>query len=165
MSAVSQPGPVAMRALRESDLNAVMAIEVRGYPYPWTRGIFLDCLRAGYPGLAMERDGLLIGYGVLSLAADEAHVLNICIDPLVQSRGLGRQLLRALVRLAADRGAQRVFLEVRPSNTPALALYHSEGFNEIGRRPRYYPAAQGREDALVMAIELGDGELETMPPL
>lgn len=165
MSAVSQPGPVAMRALRESDLNAVMAIEVRGYPYPWTRGIFLDCLRAGYPGLAMERDGLLIGYGVLSLAADEAHVLNICIDPLVQSRGLGRQLLRALVRLAADRGAQRVFLEVRPSNTPALALYHSEGFNEIGRRPRYYPAAQGREDALVMAIELVNGELETMPPL
>lgn len=165
MSAVSQPGPVAMRALRESDLNAVMAIEVRGYPYPWTRGIFLDCLRAGYPGLAMERDGLLIGYGVLSLAADEAHVLNICIDPLVQSRGLGRQLLRALVRLASDRGAQRVFLEVRPSNTPALALYHSEGFNEIGRRPRYYPAAQGREDALVMAIELVDGELETMPPL
>nr|WP_219633459.1 ribosomal protein S18-alanine N-acetyltransferase [Stenotrophomonas maltophilia] len=154
-----------MRALRESDLNAVMAIELRGYPFPWTRGIFIDCLRAGYPGLAMERDGLLVGYGVLSIAADEAHVLNICIDPLAQSRGLGRQLLRALVRLAADRGAQRVFLEVRPSNTPALALYHSEGFNEIGRRPRYYPAAQGREDAVVMAIELVDGDLQAMPPL
>nr|WP_219628612.1 ribosomal protein S18-alanine N-acetyltransferase [Stenotrophomonas maltophilia] len=154
-----------MRALRESDLNAVMAIELRGYPFPWTRGIFIDCLRAGYPGLAMERDGLLIGYGVLSIAADEAHVLNICIDPLAQSRGLGRQLLRALVQLAADRGAQRVFLEVRPSNTPALALYHSEGFNEIGRRPRYYPAAQGREDAVVMAIELVDGDLQVMPPL
>jgi ribosomal-protein-alanine N-acetyltransferase len=165
MSAVSQPGPVSLRALRESDLNAVMAIEVRGYPFPWTRGIFIDCLRAGYPGLAMERDGLLIGYGVLSIAADEAHVLNICIDPLAQSRGLGRQLLRALVQLAADRGAQRVFLEVRPSNTPALALYHSEGFNEIGRRPRYYPAAQGREDAVVMAIELVDGDLQAMPPL
>lgn len=165
MSAVAQPGPVSLRALRESDLNAVMAIEVRGYPYPWTRGIFLDCLRAGYPGLAMERDGLLIGYGVLSIAADEAHVLNICIDPLAQSRGLGRQLLRALVRLAADRGAQRVFLEVRPSNTPAVALYHSEGFNEIGRRPRYYPAAQGREDALVLAIELIDDDLQAMPPL
>lgn len=165
MSAVAQPGPVSLRALRESDLNAVMAIEVRGYPYPWTRGIFLDCLRAGYPGLAMERDGLLIGYGVLSIAADEAHVLNICIDPLAQSHGLGRQLLRALVRLAADRGAQRVFLEVRPSNTPAVALYHSEGFNEIGRRPRYYPAAQGREDALVLAIELIDDDLQAMPPL
>ncbi|UXB36718.1 ribosomal protein S18-alanine N-acetyltransferase [Stenotrophomonas maltophilia] len=165
MSAVTRPGPVSLRALRESDLNAVMAIELRGYPFPWTRGIFIDCLRAGYPGLAMERDGLLVGYGVLSIAADEAHVLNICIDPLAQSRGLGRQLLRALVQLAADRGAQRVFLEVRPSNTPALALYHSEGFNEIGRRPRYYPAAQGREDAVVMAIELVDGELQAMPPL
>ncbi|MCU1066743.1 ribosomal protein S18-alanine N-acetyltransferase [Stenotrophomonas maltophilia] len=165
MSAVTRPGPVSLRALRESDLNAVMAIELRGYPFPWTRGIFIDCLRAGYPGLAIERDGLLIGYGVLSIAADEAHVLNICIDPLAQSRGLGRQLLRALVQLAADRGAQRVFLEVRPSNTPALALYHSEGFNEIGRRPRYYPAAQGREDAVVMAIELVDGDLQVMPPL
>ncbi|MCU1063007.1 ribosomal protein S18-alanine N-acetyltransferase [Stenotrophomonas maltophilia] len=165
MSAVSQPGPVSLRALRESDLNAVMAIEVRGYPFPWTRGIFVDCLRAGYPGLAMERDGQLIGYGVLSIAADEAHVLNICIDPLAQSRGLGRQLLRALVQLAGNRGAHRVFLEVRPSNTSALALYHSEGFNEIGRRPRYYPAAQGREDAVVMAIELVDGDLQAMPPL
>ncbi len=165
MSAVTRPGPVSLRALRESDLNAVMAIELRGYPFPWTRGIFIDCLRAGYPGLAMERDGLLVGYGVLSIAADEAHVLNICIAPLAQSRGLGRQLLRALVQLAADRGAQRVFLEVRPSNTPALALYHSEGFNEIGRRPRYYPAAQGREDAVVMAIELVDGDLQEMPPL
>lgn len=165
MSAVAQPGPVSLRALRENDLNAVMAIEVRGYPYPWTRGIFLDCLRAGYPGLAMEQDGLLIGYSVLSLAADEAHVLNICIDPLVQSRGLGRQLLRALVEMARNRGAQRVFLEVRPSNTPALRLYHSEGFNEIGRRPRYYPAAQGREDALVMAIELVADDVQVMPPL
>lgn len=165
MSAVTRPGPVSLRALRESDLNAVMAIELRGYPFPWTRGIFIDCLRAGYPGLAMERDGLLVGYGVLSIAADEAHVLNICIDPLAQSRGLGRQLLRAMVQLAADRGAQRVFLEVRPSNTPALALYHSEGFNEIGRRPRYYPAAQGREDAVVMAIELVDGDLQVMPLL
>ena len=165
MSAVTRPGPVSLRALRESDLNAVMAIELRGYPFPWTRGIFIDCLRAGYPGLATERDGLLVGYGVLSIAADAAHVLNICIDPLAQSRGLGRQLLRALVQLAADRGAQRVFLEVRPSNTPALALYHSEGFNEIGRRPRYYPAAQGREDAVVMAIELVDGDLQEMPPL
>ncbi|MHC1654835.1 ribosomal protein S18-alanine N-acetyltransferase [Stenotrophomonas maltophilia] len=165
MSAVRQPGAVSLRALRETDLNAVMEIELRGYPFPWTRGIFVDCLRAGYPGLAMERDGQLIGYGVLSIAADEAHVLNVCIDPSTQSRGLGRQLLRALVQLARDRGAQRVFLEVRPSNTPALALYHSEGFNEIGRRPRYYPAAHGREDALVMAIELVDGDLQAMPPL
>lgn len=165
MSAVARPVQASVRALRESDLNAVMVIEERGYPYPWTRGIFLDCLRAGYPGLAMEEDGLLVGYALLSIAADEAHLLNICVDPLNQSRGRGRQLLRAIVGLARDRGVQRVFLEVRPTNTPALSLYHSEGFNEIGRRPRYYPAADGREDALVMAIELVADEIDRMPPL
>ncbi|MFK3846292.1 MULTISPECIES: ribosomal protein S18-alanine N-acetyltransferase [Stenotrophomonas] len=165
MSAVARPVQASVRALRESDLNAVMVIEERGYPYPWTRGIFLDCLRAGYPGLAMEEDGLLVGYALLSIAADEAHLLNICVDPLNQSRGRGRQLLRAIVGLARDRGVQRVFLEVRPTNTPALSLYHSEGFNEIGRRPRYYPAADGREDALVMAIELVADDIDRMPPL
>jgi len=165
MSAVARPVQASVRALRESDLNAVMVIEERGYPYPWTRGIFLDCLRAGYPGLAMEEDGLLVGYALLSIAADEAHLLNICVDPLNQSRGRGRQLLRAIVGLARDRGVQRVFLEVRPTNTPALSLYHSEGFNEIGRRPRYYPSADGREDALVMAIELVADDIDRMPPL
>ncbi len=113
----------------------------------------------------MENDGVLVGYGVLSIAADEAHVLNVCIDPYSQTRGLGRRLFRALVKLARDHGAQRVFLEVRPSNTPAVALYHSEGFNEIGRRPRYYPAKDGREDALVMAMELVDDDITVMPPL
>jgi ribosomal-protein-alanine N-acetyltransferase len=102
---------------------------------------------------------------MLSLAADEAHVLNVCVDPLVQSRGHGRRLLRELVRVARQRGAVRVFLEVRPSNAPAIALYHSEGFNEIGRRPRYYPADNGREDALVMAMELVDEDIARMPPL
>ena len=165
MSAVAHPAQASVRALRQSDLNAVMVIEERGYPYPWTRGIFLDCLRAGYPGLAMEEEGLLVGYALLSIAADEAHLLNICVDPLNQSRGRGRQLLRAIVGLARDRGVQRVFLEVRPTNTPALSLYHSEGFNEIGRRPRYYPAADGREDALVMAIELVADDIDRMPPL
>jgi len=165
MSAAGRTARAALRPLRESDLNAVMAIEVRGYPYPWTRGIFIDCLRAGYPGLAMEQDGLLVGYALLSIAADEAHLLNICVDPLSQTRGLGRQLLRAMVALARDRRAQRIFLEVRPSNTPALGLYESEGFNEIGRRPRYYPAADGREDALVMAMELIDDDVQVMPPL
>ena len=155
MSAVSnRPFAPTLRVMRESDLDAVMEIEKRAYPFPWTHGIFRDCLHAGYPGRVMEAGGVIIGYGVLSLAADEAHVLNVCIDPLHQSHGHGRGLLRALVQLACARGARRIFLEVRPSNTPAVALYHSEGFNEIGRRPRYYPAEHGREDALVMAMEL-----------
>jgi [ribosomal protein S18]-alanine N-acetyltransferase len=154
MSAVDAAAPLAFRALREGDLDRVMEVERRAYPFPWTRGIFRDCLQAGYPGLVLEQDGAIVGYGVVSLAADEAHILNVCVDPQQQSRGHGRRLLRALVKLACDRGAHRVFLEVRPSNVNAIALYHSEGFNEIGRRPRYYPAQQGREDALVMAIEL-----------
>lgn len=165
MSSVTAVAATSLRALHEGDLDAVMEIELRGYPFPWTRGIFQDCLRAGYPSLALEQGGVLVGYALISVAADEAHLLNICIDPLVQSRGLGRHLLRAMVALARRHRASRIFLEVRPSNAPALALYHDEGFNEIGRRPRYYPTVDGREDALVMAIELVDGAIERMPPL
>jgi ribosomal-protein-alanine N-acetyltransferase len=143
-----------LRAMREGDLDAVMAIEKRAYPFPWTRGIFRDCLRAGYPAGVLEQDGAVLGYAVLSIAAGEAHILNLCAAPEVQREGHGRRLLRALLLQARGRGAQRVFLEVRPSNPAAIALYDAEGFNEIGRRPRYYPAANGREDAIVMALEL-----------
>lgn len=143
-----------LRVMAEADLDAVMRIEVRAYPFPWTHGIFRDCLRAGYPAWVLELDGALIGYGMLSVAADEAHILNVCAAPEVQGRGHGRRLLRALVQQARMRGAQRLFLEVRPSNPHAMALYLAEGFNEIGRRPRYYPAHDGREDAIVMAMEL-----------
>lgn len=147
--------PTALRPMREDDLDAVMAIELRAYPFPWSRGIFRDCLRAGYPAWVLQReDDELIGYGVLSIAADEAHVLNLCTAFQVQGRGHGRRLLLALLRVARSRGVQRVFLEVRPSNGAAIALYASEGFSEIGRRPRYYPAHAGREDAVVMALEL-----------
>lgn len=147
------PSP-ALRPMRDSDLEAILAIEQRAYPFPWTRGIFRDCLKAQYPAWVLLEHGLVIGYGILSCAADEAHVLNVCVAPERQKRGYGRFLLRALVSAARNMGAQRVFLEVRPSNPVAIALYHTEGFNEIGRRPRYYPARDGREDALVMAMEL-----------
>jgi ribosomal-protein-alanine N-acetyltransferase len=146
--------PASLRPMREADLDAVMAIELRAYPCPGTRGIFRDCLLADYPARVLVQDGEIIGYGMLSVAADEAHVLNVCAAPEVQGCGHGRRLLRALLQLARGRGVQRVFLEVRPSNPTAIALYHAEGFNEIGRRPRYYPAKQGREDAIVMAMEL-----------
>jgi ribosomal-protein-alanine N-acetyltransferase len=148
------PVPASLRPMRDSDLDAVLAIEQRAYAFPWTRGIFRDCLRADYPAWVLERDRTLIGYGVLSVAADEAHVLNVCAAPDVQGQGHGKRMLRALLQVARGRGARRVFLEVRPSNHNAIALYHAEGFNEIGRRPRYYPAANGREDAIVMAMEL-----------
>lgn len=158
MSAVvaGEAAPVArLRVMREDDLDAVMQVELRAYPFPWSRGIFRDCLRAGYPAWILEKqDGSLLGYGVLSVAADEAHILNLCAAPEVQGRGHGRRLLRALVQQAGMRGARRLFLEVRPSNPTAIALYEAEGFHEIGRRPRYYPAHAGREDAIVMALEL-----------
>ncbi|TWI02944.1 ribosomal-protein-alanine N-acetyltransferase [Luteimonas cucumeris] len=144
----------SLRPMREDDLDTVIAIEQRAYPFPWTRGILRDCLRADYPAWVLLQDEAIIGYGVLSIAADEAHILNICTAPEAQGRGHGRRLLRALLQLARGRGVRRMFLEVRPSNPHAIALYHDEGFNEIGRRPRYYPARDGREDAIVMAMEL-----------
>ena len=154
-----------LRPMRESDLDAVIAIEIRAYAFPWTRGIFRDCLHAGHAMWVLEREGALLGYGVLGIAAGEAHVLNLCVAPEAEGHGHGRHLLRALLKTARDHRVQRVFLEVRPSNPQAIALYHSEGFNEIGRRPRYYPAVQGREDAIVMAMELVAGDVEKMPPL
>uniref|UniRef100_A0A0U1PBG9 [Ribosomal protein bS18]-alanine N-acetyltransferase n=1 Tax=Mizugakiibacter sediminis TaxID=1475481 RepID=A0A0U1PBG9_9GAMM len=103
----------------------------------------------------MLADGTrVIGYGILSVAAGEAHVLNVCVTPAEQGRGHGRRLLQRLIDLARWHGAERVFLEVRPSNAHAIAMYERAGFNEIGRRPNYYPAARGREDAIVMAMEL-----------
>lgn len=140
--------------MRQADVPQVTAIEVRAYAFPWTAGIFRDCLSAGHHcWIADSVDGPL-GYGVLSIGADEAHLLNLCVDPRLQGRGLGRRLLRRMVDLARWHMADRIFLEVRPSNPQAIALYHDEGFNEIGRRPRYYPAKGGREDAIVMALEL-----------
>ena len=154
-----------LRAMRESDLDTILAIEQRAYPFPWTRGIFRDCLHAGYPMWLQERDGEIVGYGVLSIGVEEAHVLNLCTAPGNEGQGLGRRMLQALLRVARGFGSQRVFLEVRPSNPHAIALYHDEGFNEIGRRPRYYPAHAGREDAIVMAMELLPDDLARMPSL
>ena len=154
----AESAPTSLRPMREADLDVVVAIEHRAYDFPWSRGIFRDCLVAEYPAWVLVQEGAIVGYGVLSIAADEAHVLNVCTDPERQGRGHGRRMLRALLQVARGRGARRVFLEVRPSNAHAIALYHDEGFNEIGRRPRYYPAHGGREDALVMAMELLGGE-------
>ncbi len=143
-----------LRPMRASDLEAVNAIEQVAYPYPWTRAIFADCLAAQYPAWVLEGEGRLLGYALLSIAVGESHLLNLCVAPAAQRMGHGRRLLRAMLRLARAQGAERMFLEVRPSNPGAISLYHDEGFNEIGRRARYYPAREGREDAIVMALEL-----------
>ncbi len=143
-----------LRPMREVDLDAVHALECRAYEFPWSLGTFRDCLRANYSCWVLQHEEQLIGYFLLSVAAGEAHVLNICVDPRLQGQGLGRVMMGNLLKLARQHRAERVFLEVRPSNPPAIHLYESLGFNEIGRRPRYYPSRDGREDALVMAMEL-----------
>lgn len=154
MVAILKSGLPEMRPLRAEEVPQVAALEARAYEFPWSEGIFRDCLRAGYNCWALVREDVIIGYGVLSVAAGEAHVLNVCVSPDVQGQGHGRRLMRRLIDLARWHRAERVFLEVRPSNPRAIQLYHSLGFNEIGRRPNYYPAAKGREDAIVMALEL-----------
>jgi ribosomal-protein-alanine N-acetyltransferase len=144
------------RQIKQADVDAVMAVELQCYPFPWTAGIFRDCLYAGHECWMLEGKQGIIGYFVLSCAAGEGHLLNVCVAPQHQGRGNGRRLLRQVLEVARWHRLQRVFLEVRPSNPHAKALYESEGFNEIGRRPNYYPAVKGREDGIVMAIELMD---------
>lgn len=155
MVAVVKDSYPALRPMREEDLDEVARIEGEAYEFPWTLGIFRDCMRAGYGCWVLSRPaGEIVGYGVLSVAAGEAHVLNVCVDTKEQSKGHGRRMMKRLIDLARWHQANRIFLEVRPSNPRAIALYHDLGFNEIGRRPNYYPARQGREDAVVMAMEL-----------
>ena len=142
------------RPMQPDDLEAVAAIELAAYPFPWTHGIFSDCLKAGYDCWVLARPGEIIGYGILSAAAREAHILNVCVAPSEQRKGYGRRIVLRLIDLARWHRAERVFLEVRPSNPRAITLYDAMGFNEIGRRPNYYPAKRSREDAIVMAMEL-----------
>ena len=138
-----------------ADVPEVLSIERCAHPFPWTDGILRDCLRAGYycPVLAVPH-GSLQAYAVMMAASDEAHLLNLCVRPELQGRGLAHRVLTHLLTWAADTAIKTVFLEVRPSNAAALRVYAAHGFCEIGLRAGYYPAAQGREDALVMAKEL-----------
>lgn len=154
MVAVVAPSLPVIRAMRREDLTQVAAIEASAYEFPWSPGIFRDCLQAGHGCWVLGDDGGVIGYGILSAAAGEAHVLNLCVAPAHQGQGHGRRLLRRLLDTARWHGAERVFLEVRPSNPAAQVLYETSGFNEIARRPNYYPTARGREDAIVMALEM-----------
>lgn len=155
MNAIVKPQVPHVRPMRVEDLPEVLAIEVRAYEFPWTDGVFRDCFKAGYSLWVLESVVGILGYGVLSAAAQEAHVLNLCVAPDYQGQGHGRRLINRLVDLARWHQVERVFLEVRPSNHSAIALYHRSGFCEIGNRPNYYPARNGRrEDAVVMAREL-----------
>jgi ribosomal-protein-alanine N-acetyltransferase len=153
MSAILKP-VIELRPMAEADLAAVMAVENDIYPFPWTQGNFRDSLAAGYSCWTYVRDGDLIGYAVVMLAADEAHLLNLSIAGAGQRQGYGSRLLRWLCEFSRGRGAQRMFLEVRPSNLAGLQLYERYGFQRAGLRRDYYPAAHGREDALILSLPL-----------
>lgn len=140
--------------MRFDDVEPVLAIEQKIYAFPWTHGNFHDSLSAGYSCWIYDFCDCPIGYGILMMAAGEAHLLNLGIAHDWQGQGLGRKFLRHLIRLAQMDHADTMFLEVRPSNDKAIQLYLSEGFNEIGLRRNYYPATNGREDAILMGLAL-----------
>lgn len=141
--------------MAQSDLPQVAALERGSYAFPWNDQIFADCLRVGYHCVVVETASGIAGYGVLSMGAGEAHVLNLCIAEALRRHGTGRALLLAMLHQARDRGLRDAFLEVRRSNRAAIALYHGLGFECVGTRRGYYQAEGGREDALVYRLELG----------
>ena len=143
------------RRMAATDLDTVIAIEEGIYTHPWTRGNFLDSIHGGHHCWIAELRGVAVGYSIAAVAAGEAHLLNLSIAAVWQRRGLGSELLRFMLKLVRDYGAQRAFLEVRPSNTAARRLYACAGFSEIGVRRDYYPAHEGREDALVFERAIG----------
>jgi ribosomal-protein-alanine N-acetyltransferase len=145
---------VVIRTMVETDVASVVAIERAAYQFPWSEGIFRDCLRVGYVCRVAVSEKEVVGYGVMSVGAGEAHILNLCIDAPFRCRGVGRRMLEYLVDRARAAGMSEAFLEVRPSNTAAIRLYQSMGFEQVGIRRGYYQAVGGREDASVLKLVL-----------
>lgn len=141
-----------------TDLDEVVAMELRSYPFPWTYGVFVDSLNAGYRAWVVresgDESGAIVGYALMMVVLDEVHLLNITVAPERQGQGLGRTMLTHALNDAGSLGCQFMFLEVRPSNTNALEMYRRFGFIVIGERRGYYPAPLGREDAIVMSCEI-----------
>jgi ribosomal-protein-alanine N-acetyltransferase len=142
------------RPMQIDDLDVVMAIEPHIYPYPWTRGNFSDSLNSGYSAWVLMLDEQIIGYALVMIVLDEAHLLNLSVAKAHQKQGLGRTLLEHMIKISKNHRATNMFLEVRPSNVSAIALYENMGFNEMAVRRGYYPAANGREDAVLMGLAL-----------
>jgi [ribosomal protein S18]-alanine N-acetyltransferase len=153
MNALLKPN-LSLRPMQIDDLDAIMQIEPTIYSHPWTRGNFSDSLNSGYSAWILEQDNEMIGYALLMLVMDEAHLLNLSIAKPQQKRGLGRYLLEHMLKIAKNHQAVNMFLEVRPSNVSAIALYENMGFSEMAVRRGYYPSEHGREDAVLMGLAL-----------
>ena len=143
-----------VRKLDANDIDAMVRIEEASYPHPWTRGIFSECIQVGYGCTGIQMGSELAGYSVQNWGAGEGHLLNLCVHPHWQGRGLGSMLLDHCISQARSMNCAVMFLEVRPSNTGASQLYARKGFETIGRRPAYYRSEEGKEDALVMKLDL-----------
>lgn len=155
MSAVLQPIEAHLEPLDAARLDQVLQIEQRAYPHPWTRGNFMDALRSGYHARVLLAGEQVLGYYIAMQGVDEVHLLNITVSPDHQRQGWGRVMLDALALWARSLGAQWLWLEVRVSNTRALAVYEAHGYRRVGLRKNYYPAGHGqREDAVVMSLRL-----------
>src|ERR1700689_4546336 len=136
--------------MSDLDVPVIIDIERAGYQFPWSEGIFRDCLRVGYVCRVVDVGADIAGYGIMSVGAGEAHILNVCVREEYRCRGLARKMLLYLLERARIAGMYEAFLEVRPSNTAAGRLYHSLGFEQVGIRRGYYQATVGREDAQVL---------------
>jgi ribosomal-protein-alanine N-acetyltransferase len=141
---------VDIRPMHELDIPLVVAVEKAAYQFPWSEGIFRDCLRVGYVCRVIDVGGELAGYGIMSVGAGEAHILNVCVRNEYRCRGFARKILLYLLERARAAGMFEAFLEVRPTNVAAARLYHSLGFEQVGIRRGYYQATIGREDASVL---------------
>lgn len=140
--------------MTEAWMDAVLAIEQQAYTHPWSRGNFSDSIRSGYQAQVLVGDDHLIGYFVAMKGVDEVHLLNITVAPVYQRQGWSRVMLDALATWSRGQGAQWLWLEVRVSNTRAYSVYLAHGYQRVGVRKAYYPAFDGREDAIVMSLKL-----------
>lgn len=154
MSAVIDNNQNGFHPMRMSDIGEVMEIEETLYEFPWTKSILADCIQVGYSCWVLKHSYQIQAYCVLSSGAGEAHILTLCVKKDFQGQGLGKILLQHLIDIATDHKAEVLLLEVRTSNTTAVNLYHKYGFNEVGTRKGYYPTKGGREDAIIMALDL-----------
>ncbi len=143
-----------IREMTNDDLGRVIDVEIAAYQHPWTLGIFRDCIRVGYSCWVYEDNDVVVGYGIVMLSGAEAHVLNLCVHPEHQRKGIGRLMLDHLTQISRESGADTIMLEVRQSNIIAIQLYLSADFHQLGLRTGYYPDHEGREDAIILAKSL-----------
>ena len=145
---------LTFRQMALKDISAVVQLENEVYQFPWTDRIFKDCIRVGYDCWLAHLGNTVVAHAVISIAAGESHILNLSVTRNHQGKGIGKLFIRFLLNIARNKRAQTMMLEVRPSNIRAINCYSSAGFNEIGCRKDYYPAPNGKEDALLFARQI-----------